>query len=173
MAGGAPFSSFNRFTLYTPNSVAIIQGFLESKAVFDASSPTGFSKWNVAQNTMEPYSHKIDYASQITAPVSDLSEAKLTTFLAKFDRINVAMGDGNWTKEIHVPPAAAANQARTVAINHGASYSSILFLNGKEIAVDRGFNKSYISDGTQWIEGAGQTSRSIASHWSLAYRSRR
>jgi len=42
MAGGAPFSSFNRFTLYTPNTAAIIQRFLESKAVFDEGSPTGF-----------------------------------------------------------------------------------------------------------------------------------
>lgn len=60
MAGGAPFSSFNRFTLYTPNSAAIIQRFLESKAVFDASSPTGFSKWNESTSRMEPYSHKVD-----------------------------------------------------------------------------------------------------------------
>ncbi len=43
---GAPLSSFNRFTLYTPNTAAIIQEFLESKAVFDADSPTGFRKWN-------------------------------------------------------------------------------------------------------------------------------
>ncbi|MFR9705137.1 M66 family metalloprotease, partial [Aeromonas sanarellii] len=54
MAGGKPFSGANRFTLYTPNSAAIIQGFLESKAVFDAASPTGFSKWNAAEARMEP-----------------------------------------------------------------------------------------------------------------------
>ena len=52
MAGGSPFSGFNRFTLYTPNSAAIIQRFLESKAVFDAASPTGFSKWDAATATM-------------------------------------------------------------------------------------------------------------------------
>ena len=60
MAGGAPLSGFNRFTLYTPNSAAIIQRFLESKAVFDASSPTGFSKWNDSTARMEPYQHRVE-----------------------------------------------------------------------------------------------------------------
>ena len=57
MAGGSPLSGANRFTLYTPNSAAIIQRFLESKAVFDANSATGFSKWNSATARMEPYQH--------------------------------------------------------------------------------------------------------------------
>lgn len=59
MAGGSPFSGFNRFTLYTPNTAAIIQRFLEGKAVFDASSPTGFSKWNPGTARMEPYRHRV------------------------------------------------------------------------------------------------------------------
>jgi len=63
MAGGSPFSSFNRFTLYTPNTSAIIQDFLETKAVFDALSPTGFSKWNPRNARMEPYVHRIEVGS--------------------------------------------------------------------------------------------------------------
>lgn len=155
MAGGSPMSSFNRFTLYTPNTAAIIQRFLEGKAVFDASSPTGFSKWNDAKGKMEPYSHKIDFGSQTTAPVSDLSEKKMASLLAEYDRVNVTMGDGNWTKNIQVPAASATNRGRTVAIDHGASYSSTLFLNGGQIAIARGFKKSYVSDGKRWKEGAG------------------
>jgi hypothetical protein len=54
MAGGSSLSAFNRFTLYTPNTAAIIQKFLEGKAVLDAASPTGFSKWNPATARMEP-----------------------------------------------------------------------------------------------------------------------
>ena len=72
MAGGAPLSGFNRFTLYTPNSAAIIQRFLESKAVFDASSPTGFSKWNAATSRMEPYSHRVDVSGETSAPTKDI-----------------------------------------------------------------------------------------------------
>ncbi len=72
MAGGAPLSGFNRFTLYTPNSAAIIQRFLESKAVFDASSPTGFSKWNATASRMEPYSHRIEVSGETAAPTKDI-----------------------------------------------------------------------------------------------------
>ncbi|MBI1346366.1 peptidase M66 [bacterium] len=155
MAGGAPLSSFNRFTLYSPNTAAIIQRFLESKAVFDAHSPTGFSQWNNDKGRMVPYSHKVEFGSQITAPVSDLGEEKLAALLAEHDRVNVAMGDGNWTKEIRVPAASPANRGRVVAINHGAAYGSTLFLNGVQVAVPRGFKKSYVSDGKRWKDGAG------------------
>ncbi len=63
MAGGAPFSGFNRFTLYTPNTAAIIQKFLEGKAVFDPQSPTGFSRWNERSRRMEPHVHRLEGAS--------------------------------------------------------------------------------------------------------------
>lgn len=155
MAGGAPHSSFNRFTLYTPNTAAIIQEFLEGKAVFDARSPTGFSKWNEAKGRMTPYSHTIDVTRQVTAPVSDLGEEKLASLLAEYERVNVAMGDGNWTKHIQVPAASPANRGRTLAVDHGASYGSTMFINGAKIAVERGFKKSYTSDGKRWKEGAG------------------
>jgi len=154
MAGGAPFSSFNRFTLYTPNTATIIQRFLESKAVFDSSSPTGFSKWDDASSRMVPYSHSIDFASQITAPVTDLNEAKLVSLLAEYDRVTVAMADGNWTKNIPIPAASPANRGRSVVIDHGASYASILFLNGTQIPVPRGFRKTFVSDGKRWNEGS-------------------
>lgn len=153
MAGGAPFSSFNRFTLYSPNSAAIIQRFLESKAVFDAGSPTGFSKWNAATARMEPYQHRVDLLEQITAPVSDLSEAKLTALLAEYDLVRVAMGDGNWTRNIQMPLAAAGNAGRILTVEHGAAYNSTLFINGQQITVSRGFKKSYTSDGSRWNEG--------------------
>jgi hypothetical protein len=153
MAGGAPFSSFNRFTLYTPNSAAIIQRFLESKAVFDANSPTGFSKWNATKSKMEPYDHKIDVAEQISAPVSDLSEAKIASLLAEYDLVKVAMQDGNWTKFIQVPAASPASRGRIVTIDHGAGYDSYLSINGRQIKVSRGFKRSYTSDGKRWKEG--------------------
>lgn len=153
MAGGAPLSGFNRFTLYTPNTAAIIQQFLESKAVFDANSPTGFSKWNAGTGRMEPYSHTIDVAEQVTAPVSDLSEAKLASLLAEYDVVKVAMQDGNWTKNIHVPAASPANRGRIVTIDHEATYASSLSINGRQVQVSRGFKTSFTSDGKRWKEG--------------------
>ncbi len=155
MAGGAPFSGFNRFTLYTPNTAAIIQRFLENKAVFDSRSPTGFSKWNVDQSRMEAYRHTINTGTQITAPINDLSAEKLASLLADADRVLVNMGDGNWTKNIPVPAASPANRGHALVIDHGASYGSTLFLNGAQIPVNRGFKKTYVSDGKRWKEGAG------------------
>lgn len=153
MAGGSPFSSFNRFTLYTPYVATIIQRFLEGKAVFDAVSPTGFSKWNASTARMEPYRHRLDVSRETTASVEDLSAEKLAALLARHDLVKIALGDGNWNKEIHLPPAAAANQGRTVSLDHGAGYNSTLHINDGQITISRGFKKSYTSDGKTWSEG--------------------
>jgi hypothetical protein len=150
MAGGAPFSGFNRFTLYTPYSAAIIQKFLESKAIFDSQSPTGFSKWNADTRKMEPFSHTLNRTEPVTAPVKDIEEKKLAALLAESEHVKVAMQDGNWTKEIDVPPASPANRGRLLTIDHEASYNSTLILNGENITVSRGFKKSYASDGKTW-----------------------
>jgi hypothetical protein len=152
MAGGAPFSSFNRFTLYTPNTATIIQNFLESKAVFDAGSPTGFSKWNSRNSKMEPYSHKFDSGDHITADVKDLSEAKIASLLKDYELVKVAMQDGNWTQTIQVPVASPTNRGRFIVIDHQAGYNSVLFLNSQKLTVSRGFKKSYTSDGKRWNE---------------------
>jgi hypothetical protein len=154
MAGGEPLSAFNRFTLYTPNSAAIIQQFLEGKAVFDAQSPTGFSKWNEQALRMEPYSHRIQSGSEALAVIKDLSEASLSALLAEHDRVIVAMADGNWIKDIPLPKASSANEGRTVSIQHKAGYASVLIVNGRHVPVSKGFEKSYVSDGKQWKEGA-------------------
>ena len=154
MAGGSPFSAFNRFTMYTPNSAAIIQEFLEGKAVFAADSPTGFLKWNRTTARMEPYHHAFDLSTQTDAPMDDLSAEKLADLLARNDQVNVSMWDGRWSREIHVPPASAANKGRAIAIAHEATYKSDLFMNGRQLTISRGFKKTFVSNGRQWIEGA-------------------
>jgi hypothetical protein len=155
MAGGAPFSSFNRFTIYTPNTAAIIQKFLESKAVFDPLSPTGFSKWNESAAKMEPFSHRLPKGRAIGAPIKGLNEASLAKLLSEYERVEVAMGDGNWTKEIPLPAASSANKGRSVSIAHEAGYNSVLLINGEQVTVSRGFAKAYVSDGKTWQEGKG------------------
>merc|ERR1712223_936118 len=54
MAGGGPQYS-NRFTFYTPNTSRKIQSFLESKAIWDPSSSTGFRKFNPSTKKMEEF----------------------------------------------------------------------------------------------------------------------
>jgi hypothetical protein len=155
MAGGAPLSGFHRFTLYTPHSAAIIQQFLESKAVFDAASPTGFSQWNDAQGKLLPYRHTIDVGSQITPPAKDIEAGKLPELLTEYGRVNVVLGDGNWTRDIVIPPAMPANRGRAITIHHDAGYGSTLFLNGRQLPIKRGFQKRLVSDGQTWKPGTG------------------
>lgn len=159
MAGGEPFSGFNRFTLYTPNSATIIQRFFEGKVVFDAASATGFSKWNAAKAQMEPYSNKVAVSDQISAPVGDLSETRLAALLADYSLVTVAMWDGNWTGNIYVPAASADNRGRVVTVDHGATWGTSLHINGQLIGVTRGFKKSYTSDGGRWNEGPAVDAR--------------
>jgi hypothetical protein len=159
MAGGAPLSGFNRFTLYTPNSAAIIQQFLESKAVFDASSPTGFRKWNERTSEMEPYTHRIEIAEQIMAAVSDLGAEKMTQLLAEYELVRVSLQDGNWTKDVQLPAASPANRGRCVVINQAATYDSFLSINNQQVKMPRGFKGSYTSDGKRWREGQAESQR--------------
>ncbi|HHT0304135.1 TPA: M66 family metalloprotease [Raoultella planticola] len=152
MAGGSPFSDANRFTLYTPNSSAIIQRFFEGKAVFDSRSSTGFSKWNAETANMEEYQHMIDRVEQINAPVNDLSETKVKELLADYQVVKVAMRDGYWTRDIYVPAASSENEGRILTIDHQAGYNSNLYINGGKTLVSRGYKKSFTSDGRTWKE---------------------
>lgn len=152
-----PLSGFNRFTLYTPYSAALIQKFFESKAVFDAGSPTGFRRWNAGTSVMEPYAHRIEIAEQITAPVSDVGENTMARLLADYELVRVSMQDGNWAKEVQLPAAAPANRGRCVTIDQGATYDSFLSLNGERVKMSRGFQRSYTSDGTRWNEGQAES----------------
>ena len=104
---------------------------------------------------MEPFSHRLAVGRSISAPIKGLSEASLAKLLSEYERVEVAMGDGNWTKEIPLPAASAANKGRSVSIAHQAGYNSVLLLNGEEVTVSRGFAKSYVSDGKKWQEGKG------------------
>jgi hypothetical protein len=154
MAGGAPFSSAMRFTLYTPYTATLIQKFLESKAVFDAASPTGFSRWDERTRRMAPFVHSIDEATRVEAPVNELDEAKLAALFARYDVVKVAMADGHWAPSIEAPRASPANRGRVLVVEHRAGWGTKLSLNGEHIEVARGFEKSYQSDGTRWSEGA-------------------
>jgi hypothetical protein len=156
MAGGAPLSGFNRFTLYTPYTAALIQTFLESKAVFDASSPTGFRKWDHQTSRMEPYTHRVELTERISAPPGDLGEERMAELLAEYDLVSVSMQDGRWTRDIRIPAASPANRDRCVTIDQGATYDSFLSVDGRRIKMAKGFKESYTSDGSRWNEGRAQ-----------------
>jgi hypothetical protein len=153
MAGGEPFSNFNRFTLYTPNTASIIQRFLESKAVFDSNSDTGFSRWNPETFKMEPYKHSIKTVTPISVPIDDLGEKSLASMFSKNSHTRVNMKDGNWVKEFIVPLASEGNKGCILFINHEATYDSTMQINGTKVRLKQGLASCYISDGNQWNKG--------------------
>ncbi|ALE90187.1 M66 family metalloprotease [Pseudomonas versuta] len=152
MAGGEPMSQANRFTLHTPYTAAITQGFMESKVVFASDSSTGFRKWDPATKTMEPFVHRVDLYEPAIASNDDLSEAALSRLFIKNQIVKVVMSDGNWAETIHVPPASSSNAQCILSIDHDAGYDSDLYINGRIISVAQGFKKNYVSTGFSWNE---------------------
>jgi len=151
MAGGAPLSGFNRYTLYTPNSARLIQAFFESKAVFDASSGTGFVKWNANTRQMEPYTNTISVLDSVTPnPRSGLTEPVLRTLFQTNDLIEIVLADGSWTREITVPAASAENAEKILTIQTSAGFSSNLTINRSTATISRGFTSAYRSNGSLW-----------------------
>ena len=159
MAGGEPFSAANRFTLYTPNSAALIQRFFASKAVFDSQSPTGFSKWNADTARMEPYQHTVEGLETVNAPVDNLSAENLAQLLSEYELVKIGMWNGHWARNIYMPAASSENRGRSISIDHRAGYNSHLFINGSEILVSNGYKKTFTSDGQRWQERAEVNTR--------------
>jgi hypothetical protein len=80
MAGGSPLWGSNRFTLYTPYVSKIIQNFLESKAIWDPSSSTGFRKYNRTSRQMEEFTNNANRQN-----VPRLYRVPVTTILGYYD----------------------------------------------------------------------------------------
>jgi hypothetical protein len=174
MAGGAPFSSFNRFTLYTPNSAALIQKFFESKAIFDPLSPTGFSKWNEENpNGWSLSAIVCRRGVPSVAPIRGLSEASLTKLLAEND----ARRGRDGRRQLDEGDSFARGflrQQRTAGFHRPRRRLSASILAGERRAGRglRGFSQTYVSDGKLWQEAKGgedsveRKPQASASRWS-------
>jgi len=80
MAGGSPQWGANRFTFYTPYVAKKIQDFLESKAVWDPTSSTGFRKFDSTTREME------EFANQDNGhKVPQLYRVPVTTLVGYYD----------------------------------------------------------------------------------------
>ncbi|WP_181319072.1 M66 family metalloprotease [Photobacterium leiognathi] len=153
MAGGAPMSTINRYTLYTPYTAAKIQLNLESKIVFSPDSDTGFRKWNPKTQTMEPYQHRVKDGARINASIKELSEDYLKSLFDDYSLVTIRMYNGNFKRRINVPQASESNKGRTITFNHEADWTSYFRINGYSVPIYKGLKTSYTSDGTTWNEG--------------------
>lgn len=151
MAGGDPFSTANRFTLYTPNSAENIQHFLESKAVFDSASPTGFTKWNKDKSRMEPYVNTIPTDIH-NLDMNNLGNKSIQQWLIEAPHLKISLADGSWVRNINIPFASSDNKGHKLSIEQNATWYSNVSINGNTIVLNKGQKKHYISDGTIWQE---------------------
>lgn len=151
MNGGEPLSDANRYTLYTPNSSAIMQNYIMGKASFDAFSPTGFSIWNAETAKMEPYKNTVDI-DYINVSIANINGSILEELLNEHSLVTITVRDGQWAKEIIVPIASGNNKGHSVTIDQNASWKCTLYINGDAIVIAKGFNKSYTSNGVLWQE---------------------
>lgn len=161
MGGGEPpWLSINRFTMYTPHTTQKIQKFLESKAVFDKSSSTGFRKWNANTLQMDEAVMSVPDVLTVTAninPENTSTSILYTQYLqALFDKgadiIDLNMFDGGHRAGVTVP-LASANAGKVFRVKHSASYRMTLTIDG----VAMGFSnqtpqKIFKSDGSKWTQ---------------------
>lgn len=163
MSGGWPlYPEYNAYTFSPPFESKLFQDFMEKKANFDINSPTGFSKWNSKALEMEPWVNSV--ADTIWVRRSTISN---TGLLGQFDaggqkmadlfinnNINLivfSMGNGYWTKNIHLTNNPAF-EGKRVLVQSQAGYSSSLHLNGTTIPVHTNHKSAYQYTNGQWVE---------------------
>ncbi|MEZ8082902.1 M66 family metalloprotease [Enterovibrio norvegicus] len=151
MAGGGIYdATYNNYTLHTPYTAQRIQRFLENKAVFDTSSPTGFSTWNNKTQAMEAWTLKVDNATTATAGPSQVSKASLTALLSTNTLINISFSNGDWTRDIYLPNAKRSNTDKVISIAHRAGYTSSVHVNNTVETIQNGNTWHYVSNGKTW-----------------------
>ncbi|MFA0413997.1 M66 family metalloprotease [Vibrio renipiscarius] len=154
MAGGWAMYNQQRFTMYTPYSMSFIQKNLESKAVFDQTSSTGFKKWNEATETMDEYTHRVEHLEVTTVAPWEANAEHIATLLANFDKVDLSTWNGHWARDMSVPAASRDNQGKVFTFNSDAGYSSNLTINGASMVVPYGSRLVFVSDGQTWVKGA-------------------
>ncbi len=158
MAGGEPTSPISKYTLHTPYMLSHIQGFLESKAVFDSSSSTGLKKWNPSTKTMEEFeqpaivnSKPLGTQAQLNTIKGDTSGQALASLINSYGRINITTSDGNWIRDIYLPDASMVLPNKIVSVGRYSGYGINLHVNGQSIAFNRNQVQYYVSNGSTWL----------------------
>ncbi|WP_425928049.1 M66 family metalloprotease [Pseudomonas sp. NyZ201] len=145
MAEGYPlYPDTNRYTMLTPYSLKIAQGFIEGKAVFSKTSSTGYMKWDEGRKSM------VEWGELYRAAPEEAGQGGLMPLLRSFQRVEVDIFDGHWATEIFLPIPETANRGKGVRIIHQATYETTLHLNGTTLQLNKGDVLNFVSDGRAW-----------------------
>lgn len=154
MAGGWAMYNQQRFTLYTPYSMFFIQKNLESKAVFDQTSSTGFKKWNEETESMEEYTHRVDTLEITSVAPWEANAERIAALFGNFDKVELSTWNGHWARDMSVPEANESNKGKIFTFNSDAGYHSNLTINGESMVVPYGSRLVFVSDGQTWVKDA-------------------
>lgn len=129
MAGGHYSSSLSSYAHYTGYSTNLrIQPSL-NRAVWDATSPTGYKRWNATTRQMEPVQLKVPTSNQVFYNSADGNYLKpkhfgvpVFTILGGYDPVaNVGLlypaARGNWGNVFNLPQASTTGDTASCWIN--------------------------------------------------------
>ncbi|EJD6537675.1 hypothetical protein U7S25_000630 [Providencia rettgeri] len=154
MAGGSPmYEKYNAFTLHTPHSLNQIQHFLESKAVFNVNSATGFSRWDEELQQMREYRHTTSKYIYSDVPIEngkDITEEQLINIFQFNKEAMIHCYNGRHAPNI-IFPTPNNYPDYLITIDTSASYSITLHLNDTQKIIHNNEVLHYISDGREWI----------------------
>ncbi len=163
MASGVPSSPISEFTLHTPYVLNTIQNFLESKAVFDETSSTGFKKWNSRTEKMEEFSQlgvieSVQFTSQAQLNMlkGNASGSVLADAFTHADSIYVQTSNGNWLSEVYVPNAQSIANGKGIKLFRKAGWGTRFHMNGNVVNLAQGEMKYFLNQNQTWVEVSEQ-----------------
>lgn len=145
MAGGYPlYPKTNAYTLCTPHTLYHSQRFLEDKAVFDRSSPTGYVKWHEESRLMH---HWGEFHS---TGAHERNLSSMTALFKVYRLLEVFQHNDDYARNVYLPAASAANRGKGVYITHQATEAATLHINGASVPLVMTTFLRYESDGQRW-----------------------
>ncbi|MDA9557284.1 M66 family metalloprotease [Vibrio sp.] len=151
MSGGTlSFPYGNVMTLYTPLALNTMLNYLETKMIFEPSSPTGFMKWDDATQQMLPWHNLIDIQNKVSLPPNEWTSQGITTALSFNDVVEISPANSYWASDIFVPAASQDNVNKVIALSHSAGWTTALYINNQRITLRNGDQYNYKSNGSTW-----------------------
>ncbi|MGF1768603.1 M66 family metalloprotease [Enterovibrio makurazakiensis] len=159
MAGGWPLHpDANAYTLHTPYELNVFQTLLESKANFDAASPTGFSQWDKQSQTMVPWANTLidDLAFNIVVVSGnnelnnfDENSRQFHELFATADAVRLNTGNGYWARDFYLPEDVSF-EGKVAVFRSSAGYNSHIHFGGSSVLLINGQQHAFRFEAGQW-----------------------
>lgn len=160
MAGGRPFyERYNAYTLATPYESNAFQRLLETKAVINPESPTGFSKWNTTIHQMEVWrntAHTLIAGAKIIDGNSELraignNPKLLLPYLNTNNIVEIRTGDERWAPDFTVLSEGVDEGAKLIFISD-AAWNSEIYIGDNNYTLSTGGKYAFLYNDGAWTQ---------------------